>query len=554
MLFTSYEFIGFLALLFLLYFALPKLGPKAARWQGPLLLIGSYIFYAFANPWYLVFILVTTLTIYAAALLIQKNSDDQKAYIKAHPDLSADEKKSYREGQKTRRKRMVALALLLNLGILALVKYGNFFVGNLYSLLHAFGSTSQTPVLNLLVPMGISFYTFQSVGYLIDVYRGTVPAQRSLLKYALFVGFFPQLIQGPISRFGDLSQTLYEPHPFNGASFSRGLQRVLFGYFKKLVIADRIAVGLGGILQNYTEYSGLYYLLGMILFTVELYADFTGGIDITIGIAESLGIRIKENFIRPYFSTSLKEYWRRWHISMASWFRDYLFYPVSTSGWMKRFTKFTKNRFGQGVGKRIPVYAASFIVWFSTGIWHGASWNFIVWGLANFVVLMVSEELEPLYKRFHASKAGQAIAASRGKARAYLIFQMLRTFLLVCVMNLFDVYTHIFDTFRGFLSIFRFGSWELSATKLLATGYGGWDFLIIGLGSLLMLAVSLISRQEDGDAAMIVSGYGPDWRDKLFGKSFAVRALVVCGLLLAVLIFGIYGIGYDASQFIYNQF
>ena len=173
------------------------------------------------------------------------------------------------------------------------------------------------------------------------------------------------------------------------------MQRIMWGYFKKLVIADRILVAVNTIIRDPEVYQGAFALVGMLFYAFQLYADFTGGIDITIGIAQVLGIEVKENFNRPYFSKSIAEYWRRWHITLGTWFRDYLFYPISVSKPMMKVFKFTRERFGGAIGRRIPVYISTITVWFVTGIWHGASWNFIAWGMANCVVIIISQELEP---------------------------------------------------------------------------------------------------------------------------------------------------------------
>ena len=291
--------------------------------------------------------------------------------------------------------------LFLNLGILAVLKYTNFAIANINFFLDAFHAGEPISFKNMILPMGISFYTFMAVGYLVDVYRGKYPAKKGLFSFALFISFFPQVIQGPISRFDDVSDDMWADHKFDRRAVSFGLQRILWGFFKKLVIADRILTAVNMIIHDPATYDGIYVFLGMMFYALELYADFTGGIDITIGTAELFGIHLKENFHRPYFSKNIAEYWRRWHITMGTWFTDYIFYPISVSEPMLKFNKFARKHFGEYIGKRMPVYTASAVVWFATGIWHGAAWNFIVWGMMNFVVLMISQELEPCYKRFH---------------------------------------------------------------------------------------------------------------------------------------------------------
>lgn len=530
MLFTSYEFLGFIAILLLAYYLVPK------RCQWMLLLAASYFFYFIAGAEYLAYILATTLTIYFAARKIEENADRQSAYLKAHKaELSKEERKAYKEGQQRIRFRWFLACLLLNLGILVAVKYTNFIISNVNGILAAFGQTRQLSFFKLALPLGISFYTFQALGYLIDVYRGTVPAEKSPFRFALFVSFFPQLIQGPISRYEDLAKTLYEEHAFSGKAVSYGLQRMLWGYFKKMVIADRVLAGVSTIIGDPVNYSGAYVLVGMLLYTLELYADFTGGIDITIGIAQTMGITVQENFNRPYFSKSLKEYWRRWHISMCAWFRNYLFYPVSVCKPMQKFIKFSRRHFGEAIGRRLPMYISSFVVWLATGIWHGANWNFIVWGLCNWAILMLSEELEPLYARFHAR-------FRVGRTLPYKIFQTARTFLLVCCLNIFDCYPSLSVTFGAYGSLLTARNWEILWNgSLLTLGLSGLDYAILSAGVAVLLAVSLLQRSGSV-------------RDKIARRPYPVRFAIWYGLFLLVLLMGAYGIGYDASQFIYNQF
>lgn len=530
MLFTSYEFLLFAALLLGLYYVIPK------RFQWMLLLLASYLFYWIANPAYLLFIGITTISVYAAARLMEQNAERQADYIKQHKEeLSKEEKKEYKKQQKKIRFRLAALFVCLNIAILAVVKYTNFFFRIFAPVISLFSGSKEIPSVSLLVPMGISFYTFQAVGYLVDVYRGTIKAEKNLFKFALFISFFPQLVQGPISRFSDLAETMFSEHPFDKKNVAYGLQRVLWGYFKKLVIADRIFAAVSTTLTNPQEYQGVYLVVGMIFYTIQLYADFTGGIDVTIGIAQAFGIRLKENFNLPYFSTSLKEYWRRWHISMCSWFRDYVFYPVSSSSALQKFSKFSRKHFGDSIGKRLPVYVASFVVWFSTGLWHGANWNFIVWGLANWAVLMISEELEPLYAKFH----------SRFPALdkwPYQVFCMVRTYLLVCCLNLFDCYSNVSDTFRAFWSMISVPNWNvLFDGSLLKIGLSELDYMILFFAVLLMSAVSIVKCKTDV-------------RELISSRSYPVRVVLWFGLFLIILFMGTYGIGYDSSQFIYNQF
>ncbi|MBO4746993.1 MAG: MBOAT family protein [Clostridiales bacterium] len=541
MLFTSYAFIGFVILLVALYYVLPK----KAKW--PLLLLGSYVFYFFAGWKFLFYIAGVTVITYIAGLLIsinKKKADARFSEMKAleksgegsPEEVGKEARKRFKEGQKKKRRRIMAIGITLALLILAVVKYTNFTIYNINGILSAFHAPKRINFLTIALPMGISFYTFQAVGYVIDVYRDRHEAQKNFFKYALFVGFFPQLVQGPISRYGDLSKELFTPHTFQGRVLERGLQRVIWGYFKKLVIADRILPAVNTMIDTPENFKGAYVFLVMMFYALELYADFTGGIDITIGIAEMLGIPVKENFERPFFSKNIAEYWRRWHITMGTWFTDYIFYPISVSGPMLKLSKWSRAHLPEKMGKRLPVYLASFVVWFTTGIWHGASWNFIVWGLGNFVVIMISQELEPLYAKFHKK-------VNTDGSTAYKSFQIGRTILLMSALRLFDCYRDVPLTFKMFGTMFTTWNWNtLGNGTLLHLGINRADYVILALGTILMFVVSMIARSGSV-------------RDKMEKKiPFAGRWAIFTVLLLVIVVFGAYGLGYDASQFIYNQF
>lgn len=530
MLFTSYEFIGFLFLLIVLYYLVPR------KYQWKLLLAGSYLFYCVSGWKNLIFILVTTASTYLAARKIGALHTVREDYLKQHKkEMTREERKSYKESIKKIQWRLLLLCLFFNFGILAVLKYTNFAIANVNALLSLVHSRSQIGFLTLMLPMGISFYTFMSMGYVIDVYRGKYPAEQNPGRVALFVSFFPQLIQGPISRFDDLKETLFSEHSFDWDQIRLGFWRILWGYFKKVVIADRILTAVTTIVGNPDTYDGIYVFVGMMFYALQLYADFTGGIDITIGIAQMLGIRVKENFIRPYFSKNITEYWRRWHISLGSWFTEYIFYPVSVCKPMLDFSRFSRKHFGDYIGKRMPVYVASLAVWFTTGIWHGASWNFIVWGLLNGLIIIVSQECQPLYERFHSRFH---VAGTFG----WRLFQVVRTVLLMSSLRMLDCYRDVPLTFRMFGDMLIHSRIsQLFDGRLMSLGLTAADYGVLILGTVLLMGVSLAGRKEN-------------LRDKLALQPFAVRTALVYACFLAVLIFGAYGVGYDSSQFIYNQF
>lgn len=528
--FTSYGFICFLALLFPLYYLAP------VKWQGKLLLAASCLFYGAADLRALLLILTTAATVYLAAVVIDDMAARQRRVLKERrEELSREERAALKAAGKKRRRLVLWAALVINLGLLFTFKYANFFLETLYSLFLSQSRRGHSVFLDIALPMGISFYTFQAVGYLIDVYRGTVPAERDFFRFALFVSFFPQLVQGPISRYGDLSGSLYAPHFFDPVCFCRGLQRVLWGFFKKLVIADRIRIAVLAITGGSRQYTGAYVFAGMLFYALELYADFTGGIDIALGVSQALGITVKENFLRPYFSKSVQEYWRRWHISMGTWFADYVLYPLSASRPMLRLSRSVRARFGDGLGRRLPVWLSSLAVWLATGLWHGAGWNYIAWGLGNWGIITVSRELGPLYRRFHSRFAVAGKSWFKG-------LQALRTLLLMSLLRLFDCYRSVPLTLQMAGGMLTARNWGILADgSLLTLGLTGVDFGILAAGLCLLLSVSLLQRRGSV-------------RERIGALPYPVRFFLWFGLFLAVLLLGVYGIGYDKSQFIYDQF
>lgn len=374
--FTSVSFLLFTAVLLILYYRVP------GKRQWAVLLAASCCFYLWAGTKYWVFLLFTTLTTYAATIWMAKNHARREQCL---PQLPREAQKAYRASVKQKNRAIMLLCLAGNFTVLVLCK------ACLTEPFRSAVSGSRISFLSLGLPLGISFYLFQSMGYVIDVYRGTVKAEKNLGKLALFVSYFPQLVQGPISKYSQLAPQLFGVHAYDGKQVSLGLQRMLWGYFKKLVIADRMAVAVAAL--KAPEYTGTSFLVLSVFYAVQIYGDFTGGIDIALGLSQALGIAPPENFARPFFSRNIAEYWRRWHITLGTWMKDYVFYPVSVSGPLRKLSKSARQKFGN-FGKRLPVYIASVITWFVTGIWHGLTPNFVVWGLLNCFVIVASEELK----------------------------------------------------------------------------------------------------------------------------------------------------------------
>ncbi|MGN0996845.1 MAG: MBOAT family O-acyltransferase [Candidatus Ventricola sp.] len=506
--------------------ALYHVCPRRVKWV--LLLLVSYGFYAARGLMGLPFILITTLSTWLGALLIGRIGATAKARLaQGKGTMTAEEKKAVKAGAKRRQRLCLVGVLLLNFAILAVLKYTN----------DVRGWIGASP-LNLVLPLGISFYTFQSMGYLIDVYSGKYAPQRNPFKFALFVSFFPQLIQGPIGRYDQLEDQLLTPHPFDVKQLERGALLMLWGLFKKMVIADRAFPAVEAVFSAQAgEYGGAVAVLGVLLYSLQQYCDFSGGIELVAGIAELFGISLAPNFRRPYFSVSLGDFWRRWHISLGSWMRDYVFYPFALTKPMARLSKAAKKRLGADVARALPAALGNVLVFLLVGVWHGATSNYIFWGLYNGVILAFSALAEPLYKRVNAARP--ALTGSRG----FHVLRVLRTFVIVNIGWFFDRCAHAGDAVRMLGSIVTdLRPAQLTGSLLQTLGLPAADAWLLAACTLLLFAVSI--AQERGACV----------RDWVLARCLPLRWLIEITAIVAVLLFGVYGSGFSEASFIYYQF
>lgn len=477
--FLSPQFFGFFLVAAAVFLLLPR------RAQSPWLLLASWFFYLSARPVYLLFLLFAIISTYLAALLLER--------------------------RKTR--GALALCLILNGGLLFLFKYMNFALQLTGRALGVLGFQFSSPALDLILPLGISFYIFQAMGYVVDVYRGKVPAERNFLLHALFLSFFPQLISGPIGRAGDLLPQFKAEHRFNYDNLRAGLLRFLWGAFKKMVLADRLAVLVDTVFKAPGDFGALQLMGAAVAFSIQIYCDFSAYSDMAVGIARVMGFRLMENFRTPYFSRSIAEFWRRWHISLSSWFRDYLYFPLGGSR--------------RGTARK---YLNVLIVFAVSGLWHGAALTFLFWGLLN-----------GLYQ-----VAGGLTKSSRNKLRGALhlsgdgpvtvFLQVLLTFILSTIAWVFfkaGSFTQALSVLSGMV---RGPLWAFTSM-----GLDRWELLAAAAGILLLLGVDLLSL-------------GHSLESRYLALPRPVRWAVLWCLLFAVLIFGSYGTGYDAQSFIYVKF
>lgn len=475
--FVSIEFLLFLLAAVIIYYIIPK----KAQWFW--LLICSYAFYLSGGTDIIVFLLFTTMTTYLTGLLLKRQDNRLAKSLRAAP-LNREEKKKRKNRIKIKKRWIIAFTMLLNFGVLGWLKYYNFAVENLNYLFHA----GLTPV-PLLLPLGISFYTFQSIGYIIDVYHSKYEPEKNPFKFALFVSFFPQMLQGPIGRFDRLAHQFLEPHRFDLIRIERGLQLMLWGYFKKLVVANRSALIVNQVFNYYESYTGMTVVVAVLFYSIDLYADFSGGMDVVMGASECFGISLDQNFKRPYFAKSISDFWHRWHITLGSWMRDYIFYPFSLSKGMTKFGKILKKIFGKHIGRVLPVCLANILIFFIVGVWHGADWKYIVYGLYNGLIIAFSNLFEPLYSKL------TKLLHINTKCKPWQLFQILRTFLLVNISWFFDMGKSVdaaFVMMKNVLVNFSFSTlWDGS---LLQFSLSTPDFIALGIGCLAIFTVSCLQE------------------------------------------------------------
>jgi alginate O-acetyltransferase complex protein AlgI len=479
MLFNSLEFAIFFPIVALLYFWLPQ------RVRTLQLLVASCIFI----PAYILILAVTIVIDYFAGIWIERS-----------------------EGP--RRKRLLIVSIVATCLVLGIFKYFHFFTGNFVGLVGLFGWQLTGPTIDIILPIGLSFHTFQSLSYVIEVYRRRQKAETSFVTYATFVMFFPQLVAGPIERPQNLLHQFHEQHHFDYERVLSGLKRMAWGFFKKLVIADRLALYVNDVYAAPQNFTGLQLTIATVFFAYQIYCDFSGYSDIAIGSARVLGFRLMENFDRPYASRSISEFWTRWHISLSSWFRDYVYIPLGGN----RVTR--------------PRHYLNLLVTFSvSGLWHGASWTYVVWGTLNGVYLILGQAKGNWRQRVALWSAG-----STGAAALQWVSQALAvatTFGLVCIGWVFFRAKSLGD-----------------AWYILSHLGAGWDFSRIGTEQFLLRQMPLAL------AAIVLLEVAQHLHSRRslalrFGHlPMPLRWSTYLSLVLGVVMFGVY----RSSQFIYFQF
>ena len=496
MLFNSFDFIVFFPIVLFIYFIIPR------KIRYIWLLVTSYYFYMCWNARYALLLFTSTVVTYAVALMMRHWKENVLL-----------------------KKSMVVTSLVINLGILLFFKYFNFVFDSIEKILSKTGMSFQAPVLDILLPVGISFYIFQAVGYTIDVYRGKIEPEKNLLRYALFVAFFPQLVAGPIERSGNLLPQLQKVHElklWNPKRIQQGALIMLYGYILKMVIADRAAIYVDTIFDSmlYSNYQGFQMAIAVVLFSLQIYCDFGGYSYIAMGAAKIMGFELMDNFKMPYLARNIKDFWDRWHVSLTTWFRDYLYLPLGGSR--------------KGVARK---YINIFIVFVVSGLWHGAAWHYVVWGMLHGCLRITGEITSKLRERLYAR------LHFRRDTFAVMLSQTIVTFAMVSLAWMFfrgESVRQSLDLIRQMIGVYN--PWILTDGSLFTLGLDAkeWNVLLIGIAFLLIVDIFRYKKVD------LVSFF--------MEQNLWFRWILFYVGIIIVVLFGVYGARYNAAGFIYFQF
>ncbi len=509
---TSVSFFVFIAVLFVMYYILPR------QCQKVLLLFASILFCLLSGGvGMLLAVCFATISTWIGAIKIEK-------------------------ADSIVRKRLVLIVVTVaNIGILFLTKYINFFIYTIRIVGDIFHCPSSMNEISIFVPLGLSFFILQAIGYLIDVYRGIIQAQKNFFLYALFSSYFPQLVQGPINRYDDMITSLISPKKFQYYEVMYGLQRIVWGVFKKLVIAERMSVIVNTVYTDYQTYSGLYIVYGTVCFAFQLYADFSGAMDIVLGCSEVLGVKMAENFDTPFISRSISEYWRRWHITLGTWMKDYVFYPLLRSKKFMDIGKEAKRKLGKKRGKNVSTYLGMIILWFTVGLWHGGAWKYIIGsGLLHCFYIVCGQMLQPVF-----DKVTKILKVNK-ECFVYRCFEVVRTFALICIGFVFFRADSTRVALQMLRESLRFSTDFFINREQIKMGLDFEDWIIGIIAIILLFFVSLYQNKLHLE--------GKTLRKTISKQNIIVRWSIYYGLIIATILFGLYGPGYTASQFIYQNF
>lgn len=520
----SYTFVALWMLTFALYYLVPK------KVQQYILLAASVIFYVIGLRGFPLGLLFTGITTYGCGLYLRDNLLREKAALGACADKES--KKALKTVFQKKRKWIQVLYIVCNLGLLLFYKYAVIMLPFMEALTGLrIGFLEQ-----VMMPLGISFYTLTAISYVVDAGRENCEVETNFLKILLFLAYFPAVTQGPFNRFAALKTQFEQEHEFQYDRMLRGIQRFVWGAFKKLVIADRIGIFVDRVYGGEAAaVAGSIYACATVLYMLQLYADFSGYIDMAAGVSESFDIVLPENFKRPYFAKSVAEFWRRWHITLGTWFKDYVMFSFVMSGTGRRINKACKNKWN-GMGRQVVPIIGTMLVWLFTGMWHGRTIAYMLWGVYYGLIMSVSLVLEQRYAVWK-----EKLHIKDGKVWSF--FQMARTWLIVFAADVLirsAGLTQAGAVFSAFLTRLKPGA--LLSGEITSYGLSKYDFMLLAVVLLIWLMVSLLEER------------GEDVRTYLACRPVVVRWAFYYGIVLLLLVTGIYGGGYDTAVFMYQSF
>ncbi|WP_314851018.1 MBOAT family O-acyltransferase [uncultured Solobacterium sp.] len=493
-------FIAFLPAVIMLYQLCPQ------KFRKYVLLVANYVFFYTWSKFFLVYQVITMVITYVSAKIIDHTTS------------------------KKTKKFILFAAIVINLGVLVILKYTNFFGENIFAIFH-----QRFTAVHFITPIGISYYTLQMISYLMDTSSGKIHSDHSIVDFAVYASFFPTLIQGPITRFNEIKDSIHAGNPITYQNLKFGSQRILFGLMKKMIIADRLDPAVSKIFTSYTQ-DGLFSLIGAVLCTIQLYMDFSGIVDICLGSAEIFGIKLPENFRQPFFAENASDFWRRWHITLGTFLRDYVFYPVSLAKPIRRLSKFFTKYFGKAAGKFIGPFIALFAVWFLNGLWHGPYWSYIFYGLYYFcfmvLEILLKKPVDDFLKKHQIDNNHIGLR----------IFRFVKLLIIVIIGELFFRAKTLAVGWAMFSSIFT--NFDLSTFKetlpFLRLDVADWMIVLIGI-----VVIFLVDFYKEFHGSI---------RNTIEQKPTWMRWSIIYTCIFTLLIFGAYGPGYDIVAMIYAEF
>ena len=520
----SLAFVILWAFAFSLYYLLP------GKAQPYVLLMASLFFYVIGLRGFPLSLLLTALAAYGCGLYLKRLLTREKAALAACD--GRESRKTVKDTFQRKRKRIQGLSFVFLLGLLVYYKYAIVAMPYAERLIGSRAGFLE----NVVMPLGISFYTLTAMGYIIDVGRESCEAETNPLKFLLFLAYFPSVTQGPFNRYAHMKGQFESVHMFDYDGMLRGIQRFVWGAFKKLVIADRLGIFVDGVYGAETSaVSGSIFACATVLYMLQLYADFSGYIDMAMGVSETFGIMLPENFKRPYFAKSVAEFWRRWHITLGTWFKDYVMFSFVMSASGRRLGKACKHKWNT-FGKHVVPILGTMLVWFFTGIWHGRTIGYMLWGIYYGAIMSISLVLEPQYALWK-----EKLQIRDG--RLWSAVRMARTWLIVFAADVLIRSENLVQAGEIYLSLVtRLHPLRLLTSEITAYGLGRYDFVLLMIVLLVWLAVSVLEER------------GEDVRACLAAKPVLIRWICYYGVVLTLLVTGIYGGGYDTAAFMYQSF